>query len=355
MEAVFYLEFFEMSLAEKAEALAGEGRFDLCTGVPGSVYKSQIPLFKTLMTNACSFDCKYCQNRCNSRKIYAYEPKELAQVFMELQSTGQVEGLFLSSGAAADADSIMQKMVEAVRLVREPYGFKGYIHLKVLPGVSKDLIEQAGKYADRLSINIEAPTKSHLLELSSTKDFDLDIIKRQKWIKEIKPRAGQTTQMVVGAGDETDLDILKAAEREYADLGLRRVYYSPFTPLQGTPLKEKEPVSPDRTRRLYNVDFMIRQYGIPLKEFKEVMVGENLPPGDPKVSLALERFDKPLDVNEADFEDLVRVPGIGPTTAYLMTALKGLKTKRRLRSVGVPKRAEPFLKIDGHSQKRLTG
>ena len=344
-----------MSLEETAEILAEEGKFDLSTGVPGSVYKSNIPLFKTLMTNACSYDCAYCQNRCCGRTVYSYEPSELARIFAQLQSTGQVDGMFLTSAVGKDADSTMQKMVEAVKLVRGT-GFKGYVHLKVLPGAGKDLIKQAAQCADRLSINIEAPSKSRLSELSSNKDFDSDIIKRQKWIAEARPRAGQTTQMVVGAGDETDLEILEAAGTEYDELNLRRVYYSPFVPLVNTPLEDRRPEAQARVNRLYGVDFMVRQYGIPLEEFKEIMVGNQLPPGDPKVKLALQRFEKPVDLNEASFEDLIRVPGIGPNTAYLLTAIKGLNVRRRkhLRALGISKRAEPFLKIDGHSQKRLT-
>jgi predicted DNA-binding helix-hairpin-helix protein len=306
------------------------------------------------MTNACSFDCSYCFNRCNSRRIYSYTPEELARVFNQLYSSGQVDGLFLSSGSGADADATMRQMIDAVKLVRGPYRFKGYVHLKILPGVGKDSIKEAARYADRLSINIEAPTKQHLAKLSTTKDFDRDIVKRQEWIKEAKPRAGQTTQMVVGACEETDLEILKAADGWYEDLGLRRVYYSAFTPLKGTPLEGREPESANRLRRLYNADFLMREYGIPFKEIGGIMQGGYLPPGDPKALLALERFGKPIDINEAEFEDLIRIPGIGLKTAYMFDFLKELKPRQKTKARKlIPKKALPFLKIDGHSQKRL--
>ncbi len=342
-----------MNLAEKAEILAEEGRFDLCTGVPGAVYKSQMNLFKTLMTNACSFDCKYCFNGCSSRKIYSYTPNELANVFMQLYSTGQVDGLFLSSGVAGSADATMETMVDAVKKVRGS-GFKGYVHMKVLPGASKDMVRQAASVADRISINIEAPNRSRLLELSTTKDFDKDIIKIQRYIKEARPRAGQTTQMVIGAGDETDLEVLDAADWEYRDMGLNRVYYSTFVPIKGTLLAERNQESAGRIRRLYSADFLMREYKIPFKEIRGILDDGNLPSGDPKTILALERFDKPLDINEAEFEDLIRIPGIGLKTAYIFDFLKDLKPrqKAKLRKL-IPKKAEPFLKIDGHSQKRL--
>ncbi|MBN2518106.1 MAG: radical SAM protein [Candidatus Altiarchaeota archaeon] len=365
-----------MTSSEKIAALGEAGRWDLSstiltTGmekeglVPGTIYPSfsdntKFSLFKTLMTNACSFDCRYCENsKYCKKKIFSYEPGELAKVFAQLYSNRQVDGLFLSSGVAGDPDTTMRKMVDAIKLIREKFGFRGYIHLKVLPGSSRDLITEARAYANRLSINIEAPNKARLDELSSMKDFDRDILRRQEWIRDLKPSGGQTTQMIVGAAEETDLEILKTADWEYETMGLRRVYYSPFKPLPETPLEKRENTPQARVHRLYCVDFMLRKYGIPLDEFREVMAEGNLPPGDPKVHLALERFDEPLDLNNAGYEDLIRIPGIGPVTAYCITALQNkslpLRKRRQLQSLGVRlKRAQPFLKIDGHSQKKLS-
>lgn len=357
---------------DKAAALGRAGEWDLCSSVsmslsqngviPGTVYRSfsdggPFPVFKTLMTNSCIFDCRYCENSMCRAKRFSYEPKELADVFNKFSSSGQVNGLFLSSGISPDADTAMEKMINAVGLIRNE-GFKGYVHLKILPGASKDLIKQASEVATRLSINIEAPSGARLSELSS-KDFDKDIIKRQGWIKQAKPAAGQTTQMVIGAGDETDLEILETADWEYGQLGLRRVYYSPFKPVKGTPLGAHERTPDSRVNRLYSVDFMMRRYGIPLKEFSQVMEDGNLPLGDPKVHLALERFDEPVDLSSAGLEDLIRIPGIGPATALRILALQdqslGLTRRRHLRSIGVAlRRAEPFVKTAGTSQKRLS-
>jgi len=371
-----------MADKDKIAALAKAGEWDLCSTtqssiikaegvedvVPGSIYNTfaqggqRLRLFKTLLTNVCSFDCKYCENSscpgCRKKTPYSYEPQELAEVFRHLYMKRQADGLFLSSGVGASPDATMEKMLDAVRRVRES-GFSGYVHIKVLPGASRELVKQACELATRVSINIEAPNKARLSELCSNKDYDKDIIRRQEWIRELEPEAGQTTQMVVGAGDESDLEVLGRAEWEYVNIGAKRVYYSAFQPLPSTLLESKKASPGARKRRLYCVDFMMRKYGIPLREFKTIMHGGNLPSGDPKVKLALERFDEPLDINSADFEDLIRIPGIGPVAAYCIKYAQegGLRVRRRrqLRQLGVVvRRAEPFLKIDGHSQKRLS-
>jgi predicted DNA-binding helix-hairpin-helix protein len=359
---------------EKIAALGRAGEWDLCSTsqsalavtddlVPGTIYNSfgagghKMRLFKTLMTNACTFDCKYCENTCKSRKIYAYEPQELADIFKHLYMKRQVDGLFLSSGVAGDPDSSMERMLDAVRIIREH--FNGYVHIKALPGASRENIKQACELSDRVSINIEAPNKAHMADLSSNKSYDKDILRRQEWIRELAPSAGQTTQMVIGAGDESDLEILGRAEWEYVNIGAKRVYYSPFQPIPGTALEAQKAASGARQRRLYCVDFMMRQYGIPLKEFKSVMHGGNLPSGDPKVRLALERFDEPLDLADATYEDLIQIPGIGPIAAYCIKYAQengmSLKQRKQLKQLGVViRRAEPFLRLDGHSQKRLS-
>ncbi len=378
---------------DKISALAKAGSWDLCSTsqaalkrldleqdpttsaardlIPGTIYNSfaegghRMRLFKTLFSNVCVFDCKYCENSCSAcrpdgspRASFEYSPAELADVFRHLYSTHQAEGLFLTSTVVKDPDSTMERMVDAVRRIREG-GFTGYVHFKILPGAGRELVKQACELADRVSINLEAPNKSRLSELSSMKSFDSDILRRQEWIRELEPQAGQTTQMVVGAGGETDLEVLERAEKEYVDIGVRRVYYSAFQPLPGTPLEARKASPAARQRRLYCADFMMRKYGIPLKEFRGVMLEGNLPPGDPKVRLALERFDEPVDINNAEYEDLIRLPGVGPVAAacikYVQESGMQLKRRKQLKKLGVVlKRAEPFIKIDGHSQKRLS-
>lgn len=346
--------------------LGNAGRYDLCSSsgisggdaLSGSIYPSilngrKVMLFKTLMSNTCAYDCKYCQNPICKRPVM-YEPEELASVFGSLVSSNTVEGLFLSSGIVKDSDYTMQKMIEGVKLIRNS-GFRGYVHLKILPGVSKDLVMQAGELADRMSVNLEAPSKQRLSELSSTKDFDKGIVKVQKWIGQANPRLGQTTQMIVGAGGETDLEILKTAEWEYEDMDMIRVYYSSFIPIKGTPLESREAAPKSREHRLYCVDFMMRKYGIPLSDFKEIMQDGNLPSGDPKIALALKNCDEPVDLKTVDYGQLLRIPGIGPVKAYCIMAMQEYNVpldQKAIRALGLS-RAEPFLKLGKTSQKRL--
>jgi len=370
-----------MSLLEKVRLLGGAGRWDVCASsasprkassadrigdaAQGGICHSFteggrcVSLFKTLMANACSLDCAYCQNSIHCHKKPAsYEPRELADVFMHLYLGNYVEGLFLSSAVAGDADSSMERMLEAVRILRQDMRFQGYIHLKVLPGADRSLVKEAGMYADRLSINIEAPSKSRLDELTSTKDYGSDILRRQEWIRRLSLPAGQTTQMVVGAAGESDEEVLEAAEWEYGSMGLRRVYYSVFTPIDDTPLAGMQRVPLEREHRLYCVDFMMRKYGIGLDEFRPVMAGGNLPEGDPKINLARTAYRGPTDVNSASYEELIRVPGLGPLSARRIMDLRAaghaVKSRSQLASIGVAvKRADPFIKVNGHAQTSL--
>jgi len=370
-----------MNLLEKVKVLGDAGKWDTCASsssrrqvsgtdrignvAAGGICHSFtengrcISLFKTLLTNDCSFDCKYCQNSIHCGKHTAsYEPHELAKVFMHLYMGNYVEGLFLSSAVEGDPDRTTQKMLETVQLLRQQHKFQGYVHFKILPGTDKALIAQAAEISDRLSINLEAPSRSRLAQISDIKDFDSDIIKRQKWIKEMKIPSGQTTQMVVGSSDESDLEILKAADWEYENMDVRRVYYSAFTPLHKTPLEDKKGTPYQREHRLYNVDFMMRKYDIPMDEFREIMEDDNLPPGDPKIHLARATLDGPADINTADYHELLRIPGIGPQSAQRIIDLRQQGTqvtsRSQLNSIGVVlKRADTFIKIMGRTQGTL--
>lgn len=319
-----------------------------------------ISLYKTLYSNTCSHDCKYCQNAagCN-KKPASFTPDELAKTFMSLYVRNYVEGLFLSSAVVKDADRTTEQMIDAIQLIRTQYKFQGYIHFKVLPGTSYDLIKQASEFSDRMSVNLEAPNKSRMSEISSVKDYKIDILRRQSWLKRMKIPSGQTTQLVVGGSDETDLEILNMIDWEYKNIELKRGYYSAFTPVENTPFENKSKQPLLREHRLYNVDFMMRKYFINLREFKEVMDNGMLPKEDPKVVLARNYFDNPVDVNHADWNSLIRIPGIGPTNAHRILEIQNSKTlitKKHLHNMGVVlKRALPFIKIDGYHQKTLAG
>ncbi len=363
-------------------------------------------LFKTLYTNKCIYNCKYCfSNTCAQR--LSFTPEEYARTFMKLYSMNVVEGIFISSGVCGSADETTEEMLEAVRLLRFKYHFQGYIHFKCLPGVSQHLLKEAICLSDRISVNTEASTKEHLAEIAEQKDFINDIVTRQRWLKQIRIRhnedtlkvmkdwkqdhhidfqekmikdrredgykkfrwdgapilnGGQTTQFVVGAAEhETDWDLLKRIDWQYKQIDLRRAYFSSFIPIEGTPLANKVAAPLEREHRLYQSDWLLRIYHYKLKDIEEVLTEDgNLPRGDPKIHFAREYFKEHglVDPNQASYQQLLRVPGIGPISAKRIINLRSqkFKFKRRadLKSIGVVlKRADPFLIINGKNQTTL--
>ena len=337
----------------------------------------------------------------------SFSPEEYARTFMKLYSMNVVEGVFISSGVCGSADETSEEMLEVVRLLRFKYNFGGYVHFKCLPGVSQYLLKEAISLSDRISINSEASTKDYLAEIAEQKDFNNDIITRQRWLKQIRIRhneetlkilkdlkqdnqlryqenmikgrredgykkfrwdgapilnSGQTTQFVVGAAEsESDYDLLKQIDWGYKEIDLRRAYFSSFIPIEGTPLSGKQAASLAREHRLYQSDWLLRIYHYKLKDLKEVLTEEgNLTEGDPKVHLAREYFKDhgPVDPNQASYQELLRVPGIGPISAKRIINLRAKKFsfKRRqdLKSIGVVlKRADPYLLINGQKQTTL--
>jgi putative DNA modification/repair radical SAM protein len=363
-------------------------------------------LFKTLYTNKCIYSCKYCFSH-NCKKRLSFTPEEYARTFMKLYSMNVVEGVFISSGVCGSADDTTEDMLEAIRLLRFKYKFQGYVHFKALPGVSQSLLKEAITLSDRISINSEASTKEHLAEIAEQKDFYNDIVLRQRWLKQIRIRhndealkimkdhrqdhelkfqekmikdrredgykkfrwdgapilnSGQTTQFVIGAAEhETDWDLLKRIDNDYKMIDLRRAYFSSFIPIEGTPLSAKQAAPLEREHRLYQTDWLLRIYHYKLNDLKEVINEEgNLPRGDPKIHLATEHFKDrgPVDPNNAPYQDLIRVPGIGPISAKRIINLRtqkiSFKRRQDLKSVGVIlKRADPYLKINGNSQTTI--
>jgi len=354
-----------MDLLQKAKLLGEAGAFDSCgpkaceikvKNSLGGLYhaKSELKncrMLKTLMDNSCSYDCKYCPNSasCKTKRV-SYTPEELNKVFQAVRQQHDVNGLFLSSGVAGDPDKTTERMLEAVKLVRQT--FKGYLHFKVLPGTSYHLIKEASQYANRMSINIEAPSKSVLSELSTVKDYKTDILKRQAWVSRMG--VSQTTQMIIN-NLATDKDVLRMVDWEYSQLKLDRVYYSGFRPVHGTPLENEAPCSINRQNHLYNVDFMIRKYNIASKEFDAILDDGMLPDEDPKMALAKATLDGPSDINECTNEEVIRIAGIGPDTAR-----KIIETKDRITSFSQLnrfgawiERAKPFISIEGKRQASL--
>lgn len=359
---------------EKLGSLGAGTRHDICSStfssrspaLPGVCHSFThdgrcVSLFKTLYTNYCTHQCNYCINAAScgrKAEIFSYTPEELAGITLSLYRSNYIEGLFLSSGSGRNENQIMEKMVDTARLLRQKYGFDGYIHLKILPGASASHIQEAIELADRVSINLEAASASRMNEISSTKNYESDILQRQRYIRDLMEKvnlpAGQTTQLVVGAAGESDEEIFRRVLYEYKEIGVRRAYYSAFHPQKGTAFESREPQPSWREHRLYQVDWLYRIYRFKPCEISHAF-DENgfLLDADPKMAIARELLDSPLDPNFATYQELIKVPGIGPKSAQRIVALRNgqgptITRKDELAALGVRiKRAAPFLKING--------
>lgn len=369
-----------MDILEKAKILGESAKYDICLSscVGGGrakdpkdpankwIYPASLPdgkitfLLKILLSNECENDCQYCINRCgrNIQRIN-FEPEELVKLFLDLYHKRQVHGLFLSSGIAWGVNQTMEKMIKVVEIIRERYKFKGYVHLKILPGAKFSYVERATQLANRVSLNLEAPTQKGLSKISH-KDIKDDIYQRMKWIDKITQeenlKCSQSTQFVVGASDESDYEILKTTDWLYHHLKLARTYFSAFQPVKDTPLESHPPTKLMREHRLYQADFLMRRYGFEFNEIKFDKDG-NLPLNlDPKMVLALTNMDKfPMEINKASKNELLRVPGIGPISASRIVKSKDrFHSLEELKRVGVvTKRAASFILIDGRLPAKL--
>ena len=290
-----------------------------------------ISLFKILLTNFCVYDCAYCVNRVSSNIPRArFSVEEVVSLTLAFYKRNYIEGLFLSSGVIQNADYTMEQLVRVARTLRQDHDFRGYIHLKVIPEASAALVNEAGLYADRLSVNIELPRDESLSRLAPEKD-GVGIRKAMGAVRLAAEAAGdpartaapptfapagQSTQMIVGADDARDGEVLKRAESLYGAYKLRRVYYSGFSPIPDATARlplARPPLM--REHRLYQADWLMRLYGFERAEIAGE--GEDLDLAiDPKLAWALRnRGDFPVDLNTADPERLLRVPGLGVTVA----------------------------------------
>lgn len=328
-----------------------------------------VTLLKVLMTNCCVYDCKYCVNRrSNDTRRAAFTPEELADLTINFYRRNYIEGLFLSSGVLQNPDYTTERMIRTLRILRETYRFNGYIHTKAIPGTSPELVEQLGLLADRLSVNIELPSEAGLKTLApdKTKQAILapmrQIQTRNQQNKEdlVKYRhapkfapAGQSTQLIVGATPDSDLHILRLTQGLYDKYCLKRVFYSAYVPVVEHALLPAKDVKPPllREHRLYQADWLLRFYGFRAEELLDDQHPDFDPRVDPKCSWALNHLDFfPVEVNTADYEALLRVPGIGVTSARrILTARRvGRVHLDDLRRMGVVmKRAQYFLTASG--------
>jgi putative DNA modification/repair radical SAM protein len=299
-----------------------------------------ISLLKVLMTNHCINDCVYCINRrSNDIPRSSFSVAEVVDLTINFYRRNYIEGLFLSSGVLKNADFTMESMVQIVKKLRREQNFNGYIHLKVIPGASRELIREAGFYADRLSVNIELPSENGLKLLAPQKRKD-DILQPMAYIgskitanheeqKQFKKAgqfvpAGQSTQLIVGATSETDLQILRLSEGLYQRVNLKRVYYSAYIPVTSNPLLPALRTPPlKRENRLYQADWLLRFYGFRAEEVLTPAFPFLEPDLDPKTGWALRNMHLfPKEVNQADYHSLLRIPGIGVKSAQRVIAAR---------------------------------
>ena len=335
-----------------------------------------VSLLKILLTNFCVFDCAYCINRVSSNVQRArFSVDEVVRLTLDFYKRNYIEGLFLSSGVIQSADYTQEQLTLVAKTLREVHDFRGYIHLKLIAGASPELAAEAGLYADRLSVNIELPQDASLERLAPEKtplnirqsmgqvSYGIANAKDRSHKKTRAPRfapAGQSTQMIVGADTATDADVLLRSEQLYGGYRLRRVYYSAFSPIP-----DSSPVLPSqrphlmREHRLYEADWLMRHYGFAREEIVSAAVDGMLDPAlDPKLAWALQnRAQFPVDVNGADRELMLRIPGLGVKSVdklLKVRRLKRLTVDDLVRVGGAFRRMKPFVVTDDWRPTTLT-
>ena len=373
---------------EKLRILAESAKYDVSCSSSGTVRKGKqgmvgntvggvgichsfaddgrcISLLKVMLTNYCMYDCAYCINRrTNDIKRATLSVSELEEIVMEFYRRNYIEGLFLSSGVVRNPDYTMERLTAIVRDLRTVHRFNGYIHLKTIPGASQELLQEAGRYADRMSINIEIPKEESLKALAPEKNHKsifLPMSQIQQGVLENKedrkkyrhaPRfvpAGQSTQMIVGATKETDLDILKMSSAMYQQPTMRRVYYSGYVSVNTydprLPVLKQPPLV--RENRLYQADWLMRFYHFKVDEIVDDKHAHLDLDVDPKLGWALRHPEFfPVDINSAPYEEILRVPGIGVKSALLIVNSRRFNrvTSYHLKKMGVVlKKAKYFI------------
>jgi predicted DNA-binding helix-hairpin-helix protein len=323
-----------------------------------------IPLLKTMLTTACENDCHYCVFR-QPRNVqrYSFSPEEMAEAFMKMVRAGVVRGIFLSSGIAGSGVKSQDRLIKTIEILRQRYHYRGYIHLKVMPGSEEAQIERCMQICDRVSINLEGPNPQRLKILAPKKDLYGDLFPRIQMMDRFRKHrlenkveektASITTQLVVGGAGETDVETLQISELLYKRHGLARVYYSAFSPAADTPLEGQPPMDYTRYVRLYQASFLLRDYGFGMEELP--FHGEGFLPleADPKLAWARQNYEEcPVEINKAEKETLLRIPGIGKLGAeriYNGRKERKLTELKQLAELGIsPKRAAPFILLDGH-------
>ncbi len=326
-----------------------------------STPKGKLPILKAMSTTACEKNCFYCPFRAGRSvmKRLTFTPDELAGSFDTLQRAGKVQGMFLSSGIIKGGVTTQDKIIETAEIVRRHYGYRGYLHLKVMPAIEYDQLYRLMQLADRVSVNLEGPTQERVDALAPKKDFERDLLTMLRWAEDIRRKhpyeklAGTVTQFVVGAVGDTDHELLSLSNRLYRQYGLTRAYYSGFSPVIQTPFENLSPTDPLREHRLYQASFLLRDYGWSVEDLLFQADGNMQIDVDPKRAWAEYHLrHAPIDVMTADRNQLLRVPGIGPVgaEAILRARHQGKLTNLTdLQKLGLrkPEQASPYILLNG--------
>src|SRR5881296_3468623 len=324
--------------------------------------KGKKPILKTMVTTACERNCFYCPFRAGRSKMrrLTFTPDELASGLDTLQRSGQVEGMFLSSGIIKGSVTTQDKIIDTAEIVRKRYHYQGYLHLKIMPGIEYDQLYRLMQLADRVSVNLEGPTQERLNALAPKKDFQRELLSMLLLAEEIRREhphqklAGTVTQFVVGAVGDTDQELLSLSNRLYRRYGLTRAYYSGFSPVIQTPFENLPATDPLREHRLYQASFLLRDYGWRVEDLPFLSDGNMELALDPKRAWAEKHLrTAPVELMTASRQKLLRVPGIGPIGAdtILRARLRGRLTDlSHLRQLNIhaPEQAAPYILLDGH-------
>ncbi len=324
------------------------------------------PILKAMLTTACEKNCHYCPFRAgrSSTRRVTFQSDEMARTFDTMQSAGAADGIFLSSGIIKGGLATQDKLIDTIEIIRRRYHYQGYVHVKIMPGADYEQVRRAMLLADRVSINLEGPTQERLDALAPKKNFDADLLERLRWTEQIRreylaatgrrSRASATTQFVVGAVGDTDLELLALSARLYGQLGIQRAYYSAFSPVLDTPFENLPTVSKQRERRLYQGSFLLRDYGWDVEDMPFGSDGNLRLDTDPKRAWADEYLrNAPLDVMRASPQELLRIPGIGPRAVEAIVQARqhgSLRELSHLRALGIraPEQAAPYILLSGH-------
>jgi predicted DNA-binding helix-hairpin-helix protein len=324
----------------------------------------KIVLLKTLLTSACERDCFYCPFRAGRDfRRATFKPDEFAGLFSKMNQSGMAEGVFLSSGIAGGGVRTQDKLLDTAEILRKKHQYRGYLHLKIMPGAEKDQVYRAMQLADRVSVNLEAPNTERLARLAPHKTFLEELLQPLKWVEEIRRAVpahkfwngrwpSTVTQFVAGGADESDLELLTTTSWLMKNVRLKRAYFSAFRPIRDTPLENKAAVDPMREHRLYQASFLLRDYGFDLEDLPFTS-GSNLPlHTDPKLAWAqMNLIEKPIEINKAELRELLKIPGIGLKGAEAIIKARRMNTLRDLSSLKklgvIAERAAPFVLLDG--------